>query len=137
MNTWSLGIDVGGTFTDVVLTDESGNSRTTKTPSTRDQSDGVLAGIEKVALEAGTTGDSVLADCGVIVHGTTVATNALLPISRRESWAFDDRRFPRRAGIPPFLQGSTFDPRLRRLTRSARARSGLGFRNACRRPAKF
>ncbi|WP_035855054.1 hydantoinase/oxoprolinase family protein [Cryptosporangium arvum] len=73
---YRLGVDVGGTFTDVLLIDEdSGESFRAKTPSTpHDQSVGVLTGIEKVCAAAGTTVDEV----GQVLHGTTVATNAIL-----------------------------------------------------------
>jgi N-methylhydantoinase A len=73
---YRLGVDVGGTFTDVLLIDEdSGTSFRAKTPSTpQDQSVGVLAGIEKVCAEAGTSMDEI----GQVLHGTTVATNAIL-----------------------------------------------------------
>jgi N-methylhydantoinase A len=74
-----LGIDTGGTFTDVVAFDEStGRLVTTKTPSTpSDPADGFLAGIDKVlgllGLPAG-SGEAISA----VSHGTTVATNQLL-----------------------------------------------------------
>ena len=69
-----IGIDTGGTFTDVVAVDEAtGEIFTTKTPSTpRDPSIGVLDGIRKVLRLVG--GATVAA----VSHGTTVATNALL-----------------------------------------------------------
>ncbi|WP_182523959.1 hydantoinase/oxoprolinase family protein [Nocardioides dongkuii] len=71
-----IGIDTGGTFTDVVALDEdSGELVTTKTPSTpADPADGFLAGIEKVLGLMGADGDAVSA----VSHGTTVATNQLL-----------------------------------------------------------
>jgi N-methylhydantoinase A len=74
-----IGIDTGGTFTDVVAFDEStGDLVTTKTPSTpSNPADGFLAGIDKVlgllGLPAG-SGDAISA----VSHGTTVATNQLL-----------------------------------------------------------
>ncbi|MFG1922276.1 hydantoinase/oxoprolinase family protein [Cryptosporangium sp. NPDC048952] len=73
---YRLGVDVGGTFTDVLLINEdSGESFRAKTPSTpHDQSVGVLTGIEKVCAAAGTSVDAV----GQVLHGTTVATNAIL-----------------------------------------------------------
>src|SRR5207249_1596843 len=69
-----IGIDTGGTFTDVVAVDEStGAVVITKTPTTtQDPSLGVLEGIRKVLRLAG--GGEVAA----VSHGTTVATNALL-----------------------------------------------------------
>ena len=66
-----LGVDVGGTFTDVVTVDDVGRVAITKVPSTpRDQSEGVLAGWEALGADA--------AQVAVFAHGTTVATNALL-----------------------------------------------------------
>lgn len=71
-----IGIDTGGTFTDVVAFDEStGTTVTTKTPSTPgDPAEGFLAGVSKV-LETLDLGADVVS---AISHGTTVATNQLL-----------------------------------------------------------
>ncbi|HEU5108212.1 MAG TPA: hydantoinase/oxoprolinase family protein, partial [Micromonosporaceae bacterium] len=71
-----VGIDTGGTFTDVVAFDEdTGEVVTTKTPSTpADPAEGFLAGVRKVLRLAGATG----ADVTAVSHGTTVATNLLL-----------------------------------------------------------
>src|SRR6476469_3090069 len=71
-----IGIDTGGTFTDVVAFDEdSGELVTTKTPSTPgNPADGFLAGIDKVLGLLGATGAGIDA----VSHGTTVATNQLL-----------------------------------------------------------
>jgi len=73
---YRLGIDTGGTFTDVVAIDaHTGGLATTKTPSTPgDPSRGLLDGIRKVLHQVGATPDQV----ATIAHGTTVATNALL-----------------------------------------------------------
>ena len=74
--TYRLGVDVGGTFTDLLLIDEkSGGTHRAKTPSTpSDQSVGVLAGVEKICAAAGITPG----DISHVMHGTTVATNAVL-----------------------------------------------------------
>jgi N-methylhydantoinase A len=65
-----LGVDVGGTFTDVVILAD-GRLITAKVPSTpSDQSEGVLAGVEAADFDA--------ADLEAFAHGMTVATNALL-----------------------------------------------------------
>jgi N-methylhydantoinase A len=71
-----LGVDVGGTFTDILLIDEeSGATYRAKTASTpEDQSVGVLRGIERACDSAGVT----LGDIGEVFHGTTIATNAIL-----------------------------------------------------------
>jgi N-methylhydantoinase A len=65
-----IGIDTGGTFTDVVAVDEdSGEIVTTKTPSTPgDPAEGFMAGIGRLGA----------ADIAAVCHGTTVATNRLL-----------------------------------------------------------
>ena len=67
-----IGVDVGGTFTDILALDEhSDEVRVFKIPSTReDQSIGFLEGILEVSEN--------VKDVGTIIHGTTVATNALL-----------------------------------------------------------
>ncbi len=71
-----IGIDTGGTFTDVVANDlDTGELVTTKTPSTPDNpADGFMAGVAKVLAMVGADGEAVTA----ISHGTTVATNQLL-----------------------------------------------------------
>ena len=73
---YRLGIDVGGTFTDGILIDEeTGESRIAKVPSTpSDPSVGFLAAVERIAREAGVGA----VDVGYLVHGTTVATNAII-----------------------------------------------------------
>jgi 5-oxoprolinase (ATP-hydrolysing) len=69
-----IGVDIGGTFTDIVQYIPSQDGETTqlriyKVPSTpRDPSQGLLAGLQALQVEPG----------GVVIHGTTVATNALL-----------------------------------------------------------
>ncbi|WP_029136552.1 hydantoinase/oxoprolinase family protein [Nakamurella lactea] len=73
---YRLGVDVGGTFTDVLLVDaDSGQTWRAKTSSTpADQSIGVLAGIRQVCERAGAPLDGITE----VLHGTTVATNAIL-----------------------------------------------------------
>ncbi len=71
-----IGIDTGGTFTDVVAFDEdAGTITATKTPSTpANPADGFINGIDKVLEVLGAEGTDVAA----VSHGTTVATNQLL-----------------------------------------------------------
>lgn len=73
---YRLGVDVGGTFTDLLLFDDTnGDSWRTKTPSTpHDSSEGILNGVEAVCAQAGLSPR----DIEVFLHGTTVATNAML-----------------------------------------------------------
>ncbi len=74
--TYRLGVDVGGTFTDILLIDEeTGRTFREKTPSTpEDQAVGVLRGITRVCEDAGVGLDALRS----VLHGTTVATNAIL-----------------------------------------------------------
>jgi N-methylhydantoinase A len=71
-----IGIDTGGTFTDVVAVDEeTGQTTTTKTPSTpTDPAEGFLNGVRKVLDMMDLDGSAITA----VSHGTTVATNQLL-----------------------------------------------------------
>ena len=71
-----LGADVGGTFTDLLLiNDTSGESYTAKVPSTpHNPSIAVLNGVEKICLTSGVEPSAIRS----VMHGTTVATNAIL-----------------------------------------------------------
>jgi N-methylhydantoinase A len=71
-----LGVDVGGTFTDLLLMNEaSGESFTAKVPSTpHDPSIAVLDGIDKICRSSGVEPSQIHS----VMHGTTVATNAIL-----------------------------------------------------------
>ena len=71
-----LGADVGGTFTDLLLiNDDTGETFTAKVPSTpKDSSVGVLNGIEKICRTSGVDPRQI----SKVMHGTTVATNAIL-----------------------------------------------------------
>ena len=73
---YRLGVDVGGTFTDLLLLDDdSGRFWRHKTPSTpADSSRGVMAGVSAICEQANVTPDAI----GLFLHGTTVATNAVL-----------------------------------------------------------
>src|SRR5262245_48427429 len=73
---YRLGVDVGGTFTDLLLVhDESGGLHRVKTPSTPvDPSEGVLNGVRRICEASGVSPDEL----AHVMHGTTVATNALL-----------------------------------------------------------
>ena len=73
---YRLGVDVGGTFTDLLLIDEaSGETYRAKVPSTpEDSSIAVLGGIEKVCGSANVDPGAITH----VMHGTTVATNTIL-----------------------------------------------------------
>ena len=69
---WIAGVDVGGTFTDLIaLESATGEVRLAKVPTTpENQAFGVLAALDEAKLP--------LAALGMLVHGTTTTTNALL-----------------------------------------------------------
>jgi N-methylhydantoinase A len=70
-NLLTVGVDVGGTFTDVVTFDPNTRSlQSTKVPSTENQADGVIHGLERDASDK--------SRISRVVHGTTVATNAIV-----------------------------------------------------------
>ena len=76
---YRIGIDVGGTFTDLVAVDEKGGVTVAKAASTPgDQSLGVMEGLGRLAETLLLDIAGMLAATQMIVHGTTVATNALL-----------------------------------------------------------
>mgnify|MGYP000008648664 FL=1 len=72
MSSLMIGVDVGGTFTDIfVLNEAAGTARVAKVPTTRpDQSRGFLDGIKQEVSD--------FSQISVVVHGTTAGTNALL-----------------------------------------------------------
>ena len=74
-----IGVDVGGTFTDLVLADAGGALHFTKAPSTPDDpSRGVVNALELMAVERGEDLQTLLRQVSVFIHGTTVATNILV-----------------------------------------------------------
>jgi N-methylhydantoinase A len=76
---FKIGIDVGGTFTDFLLTRSDGEFRTYKVLTTpKDPSIATMQGIEEMARDEGLSLRAFLAAVDVIVHGTTVTTNAVL-----------------------------------------------------------
>lgn len=81
MQNLRVAVDVGGTFTDICIMDETtGLIRIEKTASSPDPIDGIMAGVEKAGIE--------LDRVALFSHGTTVATNALIT-----------RRLPRTAMV--------------------------------------
>jgi len=78
-----VGVDVGGTFTDLILVDEEeGRITVDKVPSTPDDpSRSVVEGVQALCAKAGVS----LADVDNLLHGTTVATNIVLTHSGAEA----------------------------------------------------
>jgi len=105
-----VGVDVGGTFTDLVLVDEAtGEVRLAKVPTTpRNQAAGVLAALTATAAAP--------AELKVIVHGTTTATNALLERKGARTGLITTRGFRdvlelgRRTRPTPYGLKGSFEP---------------------------
>ena len=77
--TYVIGVDVGGTFTDAVLDDDSGSVIAAKAPSTPpDYSRGVLDVLELLAEQLGRPVEEMLAETHHVAHGTTSSLNALV-----------------------------------------------------------
>jgi N-methylhydantoinase A len=106
-----LGIDVGGTFTDVVVIDEAGVTSVEKVPSTpHDASVGILHGIEQIGRTRGVDPDRI----SVFAHGSTVATNALLESKLPRTALVVTRGFRDVLEIGTQLRADLFDLRSRK-----------------------
>ena len=74
-------VDIGGTFTDCVVSDEQGNLRQFKAPSTPKDGhfeQGVMDSLREAAEGYGMTPDKFISQVELLVHGCTVATNAVV-----------------------------------------------------------
>lgn len=79
MAPWRIGVDVGGTFTDLVLTDHRGRLFTFKSPTdAANPAKGVIAAVELASGHLGLTVEELLVGCRAFVHGSTIATNTIL-----------------------------------------------------------
>jgi N-methylhydantoinase A len=76
---WRIGVDVGGTFTDLVLADDKGALSTFKAPTNpSNPAAGVMAAVAMAAQGLELSMEDVLRGCRVFVHGSTIATNTIL-----------------------------------------------------------
>ena len=76
---YKIGIDVGGTFTDFLVTDSDGVAKVYKTLTTPKQPEvGVFQGLQKIAASFDLAVSAFLGQVRAIVHGTTITTNAIL-----------------------------------------------------------
>ena len=72
-------IDIGGTFTDAVLIDHEGSTHEYKVPTTpSDFSEGIMHSLREAARSRNEPFDRFIGDIDLIIHGTTIATNALV-----------------------------------------------------------
>lgn len=76
---WRIGVDVGGTFTDIVLVDRNGALQVAKVPSTpSDPSEGVLTAVKMAADQLSISYVELLGSCSHFMHASTVGTNIVL-----------------------------------------------------------
>jgi N-methylhydantoinase A len=76
---WRIGVDVGGTFTDLVVADSAGAIRVHKVPTTpSDPTTGVMAAVAAAARAEGLETPAFLERTTLFVHGSTIATNTVL-----------------------------------------------------------
>ncbi|HEY5076014.1 MAG TPA: hydantoinase/oxoprolinase N-terminal domain-containing protein, partial [Acidimicrobiia bacterium] len=77
-----VGVDVGGTFTDLICVTPAGEIVLDKTPTTLDdQSTGVMNGLEQLAERFGFELDAFCRDLDILVHGTTTADNTMIEMN--------------------------------------------------------
>ncbi|MCP8687175.1 caprolactamase subunit alpha [Marinobacterium sedimentorum] len=76
---YRLGVDAGGTFTDFVLAEKTGDVRVFKSPSTpHDGTIAIKAGLAQISEALGESVESIIQQCDLCINGTTVALNALI-----------------------------------------------------------
>lgn len=91
---FKVGIDIGGTFTDIIAVSEKGNAFVHKILSTsHDPSIGFVDGLYKISDTVGIDFDKFIKSIDTIVHGTTVATNALLTLQGAKTALITTRGF--------------------------------------------
>jgi N-methylhydantoinase A len=77
--TYRISVDTGGTFTDMVLLDPEGQFQLGKALTTHERiSEGMFAALDVIATARGTTPRGLLAETGILIYGTTRATNAVV-----------------------------------------------------------
>ena len=79
LRSWRIGVDIGGTFTDLVLADESGRVQVFKVPTVpADPAQGAFDAVAAAAAGVGCTVPELLGRTALFVHGSTIATNTVL-----------------------------------------------------------
>ncbi len=91
---YRIGIDIGGTFTDVVIARDDGSIVRDKALTTpADYTDGIVAALERAASHAGASVAEILGETENIVNGTTVVTNAIAQLTGRRVGLLTTRGF--------------------------------------------
>jgi N-methylhydantoinase A len=83
---YRIGVDVGGTFTDIICVTPAGDVTLDKTHTTLDdQSTGVMKGLEQLAARFGISISQLCGDIDILVHGTTTADNTMIEMNGAET----------------------------------------------------
>lgn len=108
-----IGIDVGGTFTDLVYAQDNDSAiEVVKTPTVTGSEDvGVLNGIEKIASREGLDVRGLLERTELIIHGTTIATNAMLEFKGAKTGLIATKGFRDDIEIRRGFKERIFNPR--------------------------
>ena len=103
-----VAVDVGGTFTDVVVADTTGRLILDKALSTPDRSfDGLYAALANAAAEMEREADDLLLDAGILIYGTTRSTNAIVEGKVAKTALLTTQGFP---NILLYRQGGKHHP---------------------------
>src|SRR5919201_6196309 len=97
---YRIGIDIGGTFTDVVIARDDGSIVRDKALTTpTDYTNGIVAALERAASHAGSSLDEILGQTESVVNGTTVVTNAIAQLTGRKVGLLTTRGFKQQIHI--------------------------------------
>lgn len=108
----AIGIDVGGTFTDLVAQTPMGDIVAKVPTVSGSQADGVLNGLQRLASTLDIDVQTLLSRTHIIVHGTTVGTNAMLEFSGATTWMLTNSGFRDIVDIRRNHREAVFDLRL-------------------------
>jgi len=129
---FKIGIDVGGTFTDLAVADPAGKIYFTKTLSTPgNEADGVIRGIAKAGGHFGESLDDFLKHTDLIVHGTTTATNIMLQFNGAKVGLITTKGFRDEIEIRRGIKESMFDVMLEPPYPIVPRRQRLGVTERC------
>jgi len=124
---YRIGIDVGGTFTDLVLVRRNGGIVLEKSATTLpDQSFGVLNGLAQLAGREGIALRDLLADTDSIVHGTTTADNTMIEMSGARTGLITTRGHRDEIELRRGFKEDIWDPALPPPPPIARRRARIG-----------
>lgn len=114
---YKIGIDVGGTFTDFFLVADNGDSIMHKTLSTpEDSSKGFITGLKEIAAKLNLPDTEFIDNIDTIVHGTTVATNALLTLGGAKTALITTKGFRDALEMRRGVREERYDNRYKNVT---------------------